>query len=121
MQAIEDKTDKMNKVVDAYENMLQKQKLEDEALIRNLELDYEVEYSTVQLTIYQDSSMVKELIENELNIDEFQPSFFSQVKESLLNGWNGILFFLVQLANLWFFIILIIAGVVIYRRRKKQI
>ena len=120
-EAISDKSGKMNQVVDAYENMLHKQKLEDEALIRNLELDYEVDYSTVQLMIYQDVTMDKELVENELNIEEFQPSFFSQLGESLLNGWKALLFFVVELANLWFFIIVVIAGIVIYKRRKKQI
>jgi hypothetical protein len=118
--AIKGQSDKMNKVVDAYENMLYKQKLEDEAMIRNMELDYEVEYSTVEINMYQDLSTVKELVENELNIDEFQPSFFSKLKESLWNGWNAILFFLVELANLWFVFILVIVGIVIYKRRKSK-
>jgi hypothetical protein len=111
----------MNKVVDAYVNMLYKQKLEDEAMIRNMELDYEVEYSTVEINMYQDLSTVKELVENELNIDEFQPSFFSKLKDSLWNGWNGILFFIVELANLWFLVLIAIVGFVLYKRRKKQI
>lgn len=118
--AIKNKSDKMNKVVDAHENMLYKQKLEDEAMIRNLELDYEVAYSTVELNIYQDTSMDKELVENELNIDEFQPSFFSKVKESLLNGWNGILYVIVELANLWFLFILLIAGIIVFKRWRKR-
>lgn len=110
--AIKNKSDKMNKVVDAHENMLYKQKLEDEAMIRNLELDYEVAYSTVELNIYQDTSMDKEMIENELNLEEFEPSFGSKIKDSLMNGWNGILMVLVELANLWFFFVLLIAGAV---------
>lgn len=117
--AIEDKDDKMNKVVDAYENMLYKQKLEDEAMIRNLEIDYDVDYSTVQLSIYQDTSMDKELVENELNIDEFKPSFFSRLGESLTNGWNAILSFIVILANVWFLVIPVIIVLAIYFRKRK--
>lgn len=116
--AIDGQSDKINKVVDAYDNMLYKQQLEDEAMIRNLELDYEVEYSTVDLNIYQEISLDKEMVENEMNIDEFQPSFFSQIGNSLMNGWNGILFFLVQLANIWYLFILVIIGLIIYKKRK---
>lgn len=118
--AIKNKSDKMNKVVDAHENMLYKQKLEDEAMIRNLELDYEVDYSTVELNIYQDTSLDKEMIENELNLEEFEPSFGTKMKDSLMNGWNGILMVLVELANLWFLFLLIILGIVVYKRWRKR-
>ena len=117
-QAIKNKSDKMNRVVDAYESILQKQRLEDEATIRNLELDYEVEYSTVQLSIYQSSSIYQEKIENELNTKDFEPSFFVQLLDSLITGWNAVLFLIVQLANIWFLIILATVGVIVYKRRK---
>ncbi|MCB9196958.1 MAG: DUF4349 domain-containing protein [Flavobacteriales bacterium] len=119
MDAIEDKSDKINKVVDAYENMLQKQKLEDDALIRNLELDYNVDYSTIQLSFYQDTTMDKEMIENELNIEEFEPTFFSKLGDSFINGWNAILSFIVVITNLWFIILpATIIGIILYRKRK---
>lgn len=117
-QAIKNKSDKMSKVVDAYESMLRKQQQEDEATIRNLELDYEVEYSTVQLTIYQASSVDKELVENELNIKDFEPSFFTQLLESLVTGWNAVLFLIIQLANLWFLVLLVVVGIIVYNRKK---
>ncbi|MCB9189185.1 MAG: DUF4349 domain-containing protein [Flavobacteriales bacterium] len=117
--AIENKDGKINNVVDAYENMLQKQKLEDDALIRNKELDYEVEYSTVQLSIYQDLTLDKKLVENELNIEEYEPSFFSELGENLENGWRAVLSLILILANVWF-IILPLAAVGIYFLRKKR-
>ncbi len=119
--AIEDKTDKISEAVGAYESMLHKQKLEDEAFIRNLRLDYDVEYSTVELSFYQDVSMDKELVENELNIDEFQPSFSSRLGDSFANGWNIILSFIVAITNLWFLIIpILIVGIIFLRKRKLQ-
>ncbi len=111
--------DKINKVVNGYESLLNKQKLEDEATIRNLELDYEVAYSTIQLSIYQSTSVEKVLVENELNITEFQPSFFSQLKESLINSWNIILLIIVNLANLWFLFLLLFLAVIIYQRKNR--
>ncbi|CAG5085504.1 DUF4349 domain-containing protein [Parvicella tangerina] len=119
--AIQNKEGKINNVVDAYESMLHKQKLKDDAFIRNLELDYDVEYSVVELSIYQDTSTDKELVENELNIEEFEPSFSSKLGESLKNGWNMILAFIVAIANLWFLIIpLILVGIYFLRKRKVQ-
>ena len=117
--AIENKDGKINNIVDAYDNMLYKQKLEDDAFIRNKELDYEVEYSTVELSIYQDLTTEKMLVENELNIEEYKPSFFSKLGESLENGWNAILSFIIVIANVWFLIIpLIIVGVYFLRKRR---
>lgn len=121
IKAIDGKKGNVTKVTDAYENMLQKQKLEDDALIRNLELDYDVEYSTVQLSFYQDTTLDKELVENELNIDEFEPSFASKLGESLENGWNAILNFIVILANIWFLIVPgIVVALIFFRKRKAK-
>ncbi|MCT4580452.1 MAG: DUF4349 domain-containing protein [Flavobacteriales bacterium] len=117
-KAIKNQKDKMNKVVDAHDRMLQKQRQKDAALIRNMELDFEVEYSTVQLTFYQEASLDKELVENELNIKDFEPSFFTQLWESLVNGFNGLLFIIVQLANVWFVILALVVAWVVYKRRK---
>lgn len=118
--AIADKKGKINNVVDAYENMLYKQKLEDEALIRNLELDYDVNYSLVQLSIYQDTSMDKELVENELNIEKFEPSFFTKLGDSFENGWSAILSFVVIITNAWFLLIPLIIVIAIYLRKSQQ-
>jgi hypothetical protein len=119
--AIEDKDGKIHNVVDAYENMLYKQQQEDEALIRNLEIDYDVDYSVVQLYFYQDSAMDKELVENELNVEEFEPDFSTKFGESLKNGWNAILDFIVVIANIWFLIIPgVIVGFIFLRRRKRS-
>lgn len=118
-KAIKNQKDKMNKVVDAHDSMLQKQRQKDAALIKNMELDFEVEYSTVQLSFYQEATLDKELIENELNIKDFEPSFLSQLWESIINGFNGLLFLIVQLANAWFVIVLLIIAIVIYKRKKK--
>lgn len=120
-EAIANKDGKINNVVDAYDNMLQKQKLEDEALIRNLELDYEVNYCLVQLSIYQNTSIDKELVENEMNIEEFEPSFGTKLTESLENGWKAILSFVVVIANAWFLLLAFaIIGGFFWRRKKKQ-
>lgn len=119
--AIENKDGKINNIVDAYDNMLYKQKLEDDAFIRNKELDYEVEYSTVELSIYQDLTTEKMLVENELNIEEYEPSFFSKLSESLENGWNSILSFIIVIANVWFILIpLAIAGAILRRKRRVE-
>lgn len=119
-KAIKNQKDKMNKVVDAHDSMLQKRRQKDAAMIRNMELDFDVEYSSVQLTFYQEASFDKELIENELNIKKFEPSFFTQLWESIVNGFNGLLFLIIQLANAWFIIIALIIGWVIYKRRKDK-
>lgn len=70
-------------------------------------LNDQVSMSTIYLELYEKIPYQAEV--------EAQPSFFSRFSESLKNGWDNILTFIIFLANLWPFLILV--GLVISRAK----
>ena len=70
-------------------------------------LQNRISYSTLTVTFYQEIST--------------PVGFSSKFKEGLKNGWNGFVWFLVGLINIWPFllVLLVIFGLIIYRKKRK--
>jgi len=73
-------------------------------------LQNQVAYSTLTIDYY-------EVIERPSDIPG--QSFLSKLKESLEDGWQGFVTFLLFLLRLWPFLILLTAGIVLFRRLRK--
>jgi hypothetical protein len=59
-----------------------------------------VNYSAINLQVYQRGVTKKELIPNDKNMREYEPGLLSELKDSLKDGWvflEGILVFLLKL------------------------
>jgi hypothetical protein len=70
-------------------------------------------YSTIELNYYQTFEVIK---------NQPDRSFFTRLAESVVNGWEGFLDFLVALSSAWVFILLIILIVLgIYKWRKSRV
>jgi hypothetical protein len=69
--------------------------------MENLSLIDQVNYSTINLRVYQREVIKKELIENEKNISEYEPNLFSKMKDSLKDGWLFLEEFILFLLKLW--------------------
>lgn len=88
-----------------------KKELSDEAKIANLSLNDQVNFSTVHLSLYQDTTIQRELIANEKNTDAYQPGLGSRLADSFKVGWDIIENIVVYLAQLWAFFLM---GLIIY-------
>ncbi len=118
----------VNKIDDkAYveENILQKQEQADNALIQDLTLFDQIDYSTVTLYIYQNEEMLNELVANEENIEDYRPGMASRASESLKTGWYFIEDVVIGLIVVWpLWIILSVVFFILrkngYLKRKKE-
>lgn len=118
----------VNKIDDkAYveENILQKQEEADNALIQDLTLFDQIDYSTVTLYIYQNEEMLNELVANEENIEDYRPRMGSRAWESVKIGWYFIEDVVVGLIAAWpLWIVLTIIFIILRRngllKRKKD-
>lgn len=120
-RAIDQKGKKLAESTNAEDNLLAKQEWQDQAKINNLHLLDQINYSTIKIQMYQRQIIARELVENDRNIEEYQPSFFTKIQESAKDGWyilEGILLFFTKL---WGIIILIIAGFFAYRKYAPRI
>lgn len=87
--------------------------VKDEAIEQNManrNIDAEVNYSTVNLTLFQNPVVRKETIAN-TNIGEYQPAFTQRLGNALADGWQYFQLFVIAFAHLWMFIL---SGFIVY-------
>lgn len=73
-------------------------------------LNDQVAYSTVTLYIYQPLN----------RLPRAESGFLGRLAKALVNGWNGLLGFIVFLTNIWPFILLVLAGCIGYHFWKQK-
>jgi len=88
---------KLNQVNDAHENVLQKQTLADEKRIESIDLADQVNYSTLNLQLYQAQNVISQIKALPPIYKTYEPPFFSKLGQSFLKGFqllkNLVLFF----------------------------
>lgn len=115
-KAIDEKGKKLGETYHAEEGLAGKQEKADEALVSNLRLQDEIDYSTVTLELYQAESLFREVMKDEKNIRAYEPSFFSKAADAIAGGWRAFMVLIVALLNAWVFILLAAVFLILYRR-----
>ena len=121
-KAIDNKGKKLGEITVAEEALLHKQLQEDNAEIANLALNDQVNFSTINLSIYQRQTINRELVLNEQNIASYEPGFGAKVLDAFRYGWDILASFIVTCVKLWGLILFFIVAYIIfkfYKRTKK--
>jgi hypothetical protein len=121
--AIENRGKKLSETTEAEENLYNKREAADNAMISNLALMDQVNYSTVSLSLYQRQEVKKELIANEENIKSYEPGFRNKLIASMRGGWKiieAVILFIVQLWGLILFAVALFLAYRILRKRFKK-
>ncbi len=99
--AIDTKAKKLRETTEAEESLATKEEIADYSKITNLSLIDQVNYSTINLQVYQREVIKKELIANEKNIRAYEPGLLSKIKDSFVDGWLFLEGFILFLCKLW--------------------
>lgn len=118
-KAIDGKGKKLNETTTAEEILLSKQEQADNAKISNLSLKDQINFSTINLSIYQRQTIKREVISNEKNIDAYEPSFGKQLADSLKYGWEILADFIIFLVKFWGLLLFVLAAFGCYKLYKK--
>jgi hypothetical protein len=81
----------------------------------------QINFSTINLNIYEKQAVKRELVANEINIDEYEPDFGQKIVESLVYGWDILGAFLVFLARLWGIILFSIVAYFVYKTYRHKL
>ncbi|MBD3581225.1 DUF4349 domain-containing protein [Flavobacterium selenitireducens] len=103
--AVSDKGKKLVDINDTENNLLSKQESSDAALLKKLELEDKIAYSTVALQLYQDEAVKSVTLAN-LDSGTYRTSFATQAWDSLKSGWYILEGILVVVLNLWPFVLI---------------
>ncbi|NVO19784.1 MAG: DUF4349 domain-containing protein [Bacteroidetes bacterium] len=114
--AIDKRGKKLTETTDAEETLLDKQEQSDDAYIRNLSLKDRIQFSTINILIYQRQTLNRELIANEKSIKEYEPGLGRKILDALVSGWSMLESVLVFLVDLWGLFLFAIVAYFLYRR-----
>lgn len=120
--AIDNKSSKLNDVLDAEQALDTSLEQADQTLLSAFSLNEQIEFSTIDINIYQNQVRYAEKVLRVKDIEEYSPSTRSQILNSLKNGWDGISMIFVFLLNLWPLFLIIAIAIFIgirYKHRKK--
>jgi len=87
--------------------------------IANRSIDADVKYSTVNLSLFQNALIRKEVVSNYI-ISGYQVSFAQRARNAFINGWDYFSAFVLVILNLWMFIVLAAAAYFSYRFAVKR-
>jgi len=122
--AIDNKGNRLNDISQAEENRLNRQEESDNNLLDEMTMNDSIDFSTVQINIYQGIQTSKILVEREKEIPAYKPSFDKRLGNGVMVGWKVIEYLILGIVNLWS--VLLVVGVTLfiiryhYRKNKKQ-
>lgn len=99
-KGIDTKGKKLNDITNAEDKVLGRETESDDTVLKNLNLEDQVNFSTVTLYLYQRESVQQEIVANEKSINAYRPNIGLQIVDSLKTGWymmEAIIAFIVQL------------------------
>ena len=117
-QATDEKGKRLNDITNAEETRVN---MKDEAIeqqIRNLETDYDIAFSVVNLEIYQ-NAVVSKTMKPSVESLHASANFGFRFTQALANGWSILLEVVLFFVNLWVFILMAFGIVFGYRKLKK--
>lgn len=98
--AVDDKGKKLVDINETENNLLAKQQSSDQALLKKLELEDKIAFSTVSLQLYQDEA-VKSVVMANVDSGIYRTGFATQAWDSLKSGWYILEAIVVFALHLW--------------------
>lgn len=115
--ASDEKGKRLNDIVGAEESRVNLKDAAIEQQIENLETDYNIDFSVVNLEIYQNTLVSKTMKINSGSLDA-TANFGFRFTSALANGWSILLEVFLFFINLWAFILFGLVAFWAYRRYK---
>ena len=121
--AIGGKDSKLGDVSSSESNLLSKQAQADAAKLENMRILDKINFSTIELQLYQNQKIKYETIAREEEIKLYKTPFGTRLLDALEDGWFAIVEIFLFLVNIWSIILLggIIFWVVRYWKRKRKL
>ena len=117
--AIDNNNKKLIETTAAEDLMLSKEEQSDNSKIENLSLTDHINYSTVNLSIYQNDVTKRTMFAHEKIIKMYEPGFGSKMADSLLFGLTILMDLLVFFFKFWAIFLFVILIYLLYKKFTK--
>ncbi|OFX37037.1 MAG: hypothetical protein A2X08_12005 [Bacteroidetes bacterium GWA2_32_17] len=121
--AIDNKGNRLNDISQAEDNKLNRQEQSDNNLIDELSIKDRIDYSTIQINLYQRASTIKTIIESEKETEPYTTGFGKRFMNGVNTGWKILEFIVLAIINTWSILLIIAATLFTIRyfiKRKKK-
>lgn len=102
--------------VKVEESLLNKATQADQSRLESLSLAEQVNYSTVELDVYQSVSVLKHYLPAEQTTVVWEPPFYEKAGTAFADGFHLLKLFVLFLIRIWSLILIITLCVVVYRK-----
>ena len=117
---IDNRGKKLGESSNAEDRMLDRQLQSDEVSVHTMSLADQVNYCTINLTIYQEAIVIKSIKPNFQYVAASKPNILSRIGDALIQGWWILEEIIVFLVKIWGVLLVMgaIAFLAIYLKRK---
>jgi len=117
---IDNRGKKLGESSTAEDKMLDRQLQSDEVSVQTMSLKDQVNYCTINLTIYQEAIVIKSIKPNFDYVAASKPNILSRIGDAVIQGWWILEEIIVFLVKIWGVLLVIgaIAFSAIYLKRK---
>jgi hypothetical protein len=109
---------KLQQKVEAENYLLQAEEQKDQALVANLSIQDQVDFSTIKIYLYQRPSIKEELVVSEKTIEPYEPPFYEKIGDALKAGLNTVEVIFLAMMSVWWLWVLAIVGYFGYKKLK---
>jgi hypothetical protein len=103
-KVIDEKGKKLNSTLEAENSLFEKQDLANQVTVETKELEYDVVYSTLKVSIYQNESTKSDMLAFAEPVKPYEPTFYEKIANAASTGayiLGEILLFFIRLWPLW--------------------
>ena len=118
-RASDEKGKRLSDITDAEETRVNMKDAAIEQQIQNLETDYDIAFSVVNIEIYQ-NAMVSKTMKPSIGGLKTAANLGFRLTQALANGWSILLEIVLFFVNLWAFILLGLGAFWVYRKVKTR-
>ena len=111
---------KLDSVIDAEEVLDNTIDDANKTKLAEYDIKDQIEYSTINIKLYQSTTNYQEKVLREKPIEEYKPSLGEQAIEALHNGWIIISTLFIFLLNIWPIILIAVLAWILYSKYKKR-
>ncbi len=120
INAIDNRGRKLGETTTAEDALISRLEQSDNAKIANLRILDQVDFSTINLYLYQRQVSKREMIANPKDISAYKPGLGSRIGDAFKKGWAAIEEIIVGLAQLWWVFLAAIVVLVVYKVNRSR-
>ncbi len=113
--ASDNKGKRLDNIVEAEQTALAMNDAKIDQQIRNMETDYSIQYSLVNMEVYQEA-VISQSVKVNPSVLEPSPNLSYRFEEALMRGWSVLMSLVLLIVNLWSVILIALLGWFIYKK-----